>query len=178
VVGSPLRSGGRCPRIASPGRQWCAIARWAVCEVSPFCPTNHTPTRQQTHASNPCGYDKAPKVVAFGNRVMRGEISCGSRSNAAKLERNLGNRPRIRLLPGSGVCRLTEPSKNHLAGWFFRFCRRGYAGTYFAVKYRRSKNQSSSSSNSGLFPASEEGNGICLGENPTITTSLVSIFFW
>ena len=67
VVGSPLRSGGRCPWIASPGRLWCAVARWAVCEDSPFCPTNHTHTRQQTHASNPCGYDKAPKVVAFGN---------------------------------------------------------------------------------------------------------------
>ncbi|WP_439829836.1 hypothetical protein, partial [Aeromonas caviae] len=49
------------------GRLWCAIARWAVCEISPFCPTNHTHKRQQTHASNPCGYDKAPKVVAFGN---------------------------------------------------------------------------------------------------------------
>jgi hypothetical protein len=43
VVGSPLRSGGRCPWIASPGRLWCAVARWAVCEDSPFCPTT-TPT--------------------------------------------------------------------------------------------------------------------------------------
>ena len=72
VVGSPLRSGGRCPWIASPGRLWCAVARWAVSEDSPFCPTNHTHTRQQTHASNPCGYDKAPKVVAFGNGRKEG----------------------------------------------------------------------------------------------------------
>ena len=72
VVGSPLRSGGRCPWTASPGRLWCAVARWAVCEDSPFCPTNHTHTRQQTHASNPSGYDKAPKVVAFGNGRIEG----------------------------------------------------------------------------------------------------------
>jgi hypothetical protein len=26
----------------------------------------------------------------------------------------------LRLLPGSETCRFTEPSKNHLAGWFFR----------------------------------------------------------
>jgi hypothetical protein len=26
----------------------------------------------------------------------------------------------LRLLPGSETCRFTEPSKHHLAGWFFR----------------------------------------------------------
>lgn len=66
MVGSPLRS-VLVPHGCEPWEAMVRVARWAVCEVSPFCPTNHTHTRQQTHASNPCGYDKAPKVVAFGN---------------------------------------------------------------------------------------------------------------
>jgi len=60
------------PHGCEPWAAMVRVARWAVCEDSPFCPTNHTLTRQQTHASNPCGYDKAPKVVAFGNGRKEG----------------------------------------------------------------------------------------------------------
>ena len=60
------------PGLRALGGCGARLHAWAVCEISPFCPTNHTHTRQQTHASNPCGYDKAPKVVAFGNGCKEG----------------------------------------------------------------------------------------------------------
>ena len=41
------------------------VARWAVCEDSPFGPTP-APARQHQHASNSSGYDNAPLAEANG----------------------------------------------------------------------------------------------------------------
>lgn len=43
------------------------------------------PLRQQSLASNPSEYDKAPKVKAFGNRVRKGFRYLNSGPHAAKL---------------------------------------------------------------------------------------------
>jgi hypothetical protein len=70
VVGSPLRS-VLVPQGCEPWEAMVRVARWAVCEVSPFGPTP-APTRQHQHASNSSGYDYSPMAEANGNRGSDG----------------------------------------------------------------------------------------------------------
>ena len=78
--------------------------------------------------SNPDRHDKTPLAAAIGNWISRAEIQ-------ASLTRVLEVAALLRLhwkdsfgylrsaeasYLGSETCRFTEPSKSHLAGWFFR----------------------------------------------------------
>ena len=77
--------------------------------------------------SNPERHDKTPLAAATGNRISRARY-VGGATEFLKWWPNYGYTGRTDLVTclaqdcyhGSETCRFTEPSKNHLAGWFFR----------------------------------------------------------